>query len=202
MSEEAIEAQVSPAQEAAAGAEPPPPARERHATLSQELTDHQYRYYVLDAPTIADADFDRQLRELEALEAEFPALRTPDSPTQRVGGTFSTFNQKSDTLAKVSEGARIDGGRVEVYANSLETQVNWAGGVAKGKSVGAGVAVAVSNIDRSTRAIIGELADLTGRSDPELRLALTGIVAGAGVVVALRTVQGLMNLGATFSRQR
>ncbi|PWR12933.1 DNA ligase (NAD(+)) LigA [Micromonospora acroterricola] len=90
MSEEQIGQQVSPAQEAAAGAEPTPQARERHATLSRELTEHQYRYYVLDAPTIADAEFDRQLRELEALEEEFPALRTPDSPTQRVGGTFST----------------------------------------------------------------------------------------------------------------
>ncbi|GAA4575775.1 NAD-dependent DNA ligase LigA [Micromonospora coerulea] len=90
VSEEAIPQQVSPAQVAAAGAEPTPEARERHATLSQELTEHQYRYYVLDAPTISDAEFDKQLRELEALEAEFPALRTPDSPTQRVGGTFST----------------------------------------------------------------------------------------------------------------
>ncbi|BCJ58083.1 hypothetical protein Jiend_15050 [Micromonospora endophytica] len=90
MSEEAIDQQVTAAQEAAAGAEPTPQARERHATLSQELTEHQYRYYVLDAPTVSDAEFDRQLRELEALEQEFPALRTPDSPTQRVGGTFST----------------------------------------------------------------------------------------------------------------
>ncbi|MEU8260707.1 NAD-dependent DNA ligase LigA [Micromonospora sp. NPDC048999] len=90
MSDEAVPQAISPAQEAAAGAEPTPEARERHATLSQELTEHQYRYYVLDAPTITDAEFDRQLRELEALEAEYPALRTPDSPTQRVGGTFST----------------------------------------------------------------------------------------------------------------
>ncbi|WP_433391007.1 NAD-dependent DNA ligase LigA [Micromonospora sp. KLBMP9576] len=90
MSEEALSQQVTPAQEAAAGAEPTPDARERHATLSQELTEHQYRYYVLDAPTIPDADFDRQLRELAALEERFPALRTPQSPTQRVGGTFST----------------------------------------------------------------------------------------------------------------
>ncbi|MFY1700814.1 MULTISPECIES: NAD-dependent DNA ligase LigA [Micromonospora] len=90
MSEEAGAAQVSAEQEAAAGAEPPPQARERHATLSQDLTEHQYRYYVLDAPTITDAEFDRQLRELEALEGQYPALRTPDSPTQRVGGTFST----------------------------------------------------------------------------------------------------------------
>ncbi|MFD1086078.1 NAD-dependent DNA ligase LigA [Micromonospora andamanensis] len=89
MSEEAVPQQVDAAQEAA-GPEPTPQARERHTTLSQELTEHQYRYYVLDAPTISDADFDSQLRELEAVEAEFPALRTPDSPTQRVGGTFST----------------------------------------------------------------------------------------------------------------
>nr|WP_091580667.1 NAD-dependent DNA ligase LigA [Micromonospora sediminicola] len=90
MSEEAVPSAVDAAQEAAAGAEPTPEARERHALLSQELTEHQYRYYVLDAPTVTDAEFDRQLRELEALEAEYPALRTPDSPTQRVGGTFST----------------------------------------------------------------------------------------------------------------
>ncbi|MEU7927688.1 NAD-dependent DNA ligase LigA [Micromonospora sp. NPDC049107] len=90
MSEEQIGQRVSPAQEAAAGAEPTPQARERHATLSGELTEHQYRYYVLDSPIITDAEFDKQLRELEALEQEFPALRTPDSPTQRVGGTFST----------------------------------------------------------------------------------------------------------------
>ncbi|WBC14402.1 NAD-dependent DNA ligase LigA [Micromonospora sp. WMMA1998] len=90
MSEEAVPSAVDAAQEAAAGAEPTPEARERHALLSQELTEHQYRYYVLDAPTVTDAEFDKQLRELEALEAEYPALRTPDSPTQRVGGTFST----------------------------------------------------------------------------------------------------------------
>ncbi|MEU4568345.1 NAD-dependent DNA ligase LigA [Micromonospora sp. NPDC023956] len=90
MSEEAIPQHISPEQAAAAGAEPPAGVRDRHATLSQELTDHQYRYYVLDAPTVSDAEFDTLLRELEALEAEYPALRTPDSPTQRVGGTFST----------------------------------------------------------------------------------------------------------------
>ncbi|WP_412740870.1 NAD-dependent DNA ligase LigA [Krasilnikovia sp. MM14-A1259] len=78
------------AQVAAAGAEPPPQASARHAELSDELRGHQYRYYVLDSPTISDAEFDTLLRELEALEGQYPALRTPDSPTQNVGGTFST----------------------------------------------------------------------------------------------------------------
>ena len=50
--------------------------------------------------------------------------------------------------------------------------------------------------------IISELADLTGRSDAELRLVMGGVAAGVGVVVALRTLQGLVDLGATFSRHR
>lgn len=91
MSDEAIPQQVSAAQEAAAGADPGAADRERHAALSTEITDHQYRYYVLDTPSIPDADFDRLLRELEGLEERFPSLRTPESPTQRVGGTFSTL---------------------------------------------------------------------------------------------------------------
>ncbi|MEV6349385.1 NAD-dependent DNA ligase LigA [Actinoplanes sp. NPDC051851] len=78
-------------QVAAAGRDPSPQDSARHAELADEIRGHQYRYYVLDAPTIADAEFDAMLRELEALEAEFPALRTPDSPTQNVGGSFSTL---------------------------------------------------------------------------------------------------------------
>jgi DNA ligase (NAD+) len=82
---------ASAAEEAAAGQEPPSEVRERHATLSADLADHQYRYHVLDAPVISDGEFDTLLRELTALEERYPALRTPDSPTQRVGGTFSTL---------------------------------------------------------------------------------------------------------------
>jgi DNA ligase (NAD+) len=78
------------AAERAAGPEPPVAARGRAATLAKEIEDHRYRYFVLDAPTISDGAFDALVRELETLEAEFPALRTPDSPTQRVGGTYST----------------------------------------------------------------------------------------------------------------
>jgi DNA ligase (NAD+) len=58
----------------------------RHAELVREIEAHNYRYYVLDDPSVTDADFDALLRELRALEAEHPDLVTPDSPTQRVGG--------------------------------------------------------------------------------------------------------------------
>ena len=90
MAEDAIPQQVTAAQEEAAGGQPPPEAQERHAALSQEIDEHQYRYYVLDAPTISDAEYDALMAQLTALEETYPALRTPDSPTQRVGGTYST----------------------------------------------------------------------------------------------------------------
>jgi DNA ligase (NAD+) len=68
----------------------PPEAREEHRALSEEVEDARWRYYVLDDPTLSDADFDRRMRRLEELEERFPELRTPDSPTQKVGGAVST----------------------------------------------------------------------------------------------------------------
>ena len=59
--------------------------RERVGELRRELRFHNYRYYVLDSPVVSDAEYDRLLRELQRLEAQFPELVTADSPTQRVG---------------------------------------------------------------------------------------------------------------------
>ncbi|MET8627456.1 NAD-dependent DNA ligase LigA [Kitasatospora sp. NPDC004669] len=64
----------------------PAEVRRRHAELAGEITDHRARYYEQDAPIVSDAEFDGLMRELEAIEAEHPALITPDSPTQKVGG--------------------------------------------------------------------------------------------------------------------
>jgi DNA ligase (NAD+) len=66
-------------------------ARQRHAELSEKLTDAQYRYHVLDSPTISDADYDQGIRALNEIEDQFPELRTPDSATQKVGGVISTL---------------------------------------------------------------------------------------------------------------
>ncbi|MEZ5541900.1 MAG: NAD-dependent DNA ligase LigA [Pseudomonadota bacterium] len=63
----------------------PPAARQRAQALREQLHEHNYRYYVLDAPTISDARYDTLLRELQDLEAQYPGLLTPDSPSQRVG---------------------------------------------------------------------------------------------------------------------
>ena len=74
-------------------AEPTPvttEARDEHQQLAEEVEEARWRYYVLDSPTLSDADFDQRMRRLEELEEEFPELRTPDSPTQKVGGAVST----------------------------------------------------------------------------------------------------------------
>jgi DNA ligase (NAD+) len=68
----------------------PDEAREEHRRLAEEVDDARWRYYVLDDPTLDDADFDTRLRRLEALEEAHPELRTPNSPTQQVGGAVST----------------------------------------------------------------------------------------------------------------
>lgn len=64
-------------------------ARRRIAALRAEITGHDYRYYVLDDPQIPDAEYDRLMGELKALESAHPELITPDSPTQRVAGAPS-----------------------------------------------------------------------------------------------------------------
>ena len=69
----------------------PADARRRHADLSLEITEADHRYYVLDSPTISDIEYDTKMRELRALEEQYPDLRTPDSPTQTVHGTVSTL---------------------------------------------------------------------------------------------------------------
>ncbi|WP_033321015.1 NAD-dependent DNA ligase LigA [Streptomyces yerevanensis] len=68
----------------------PAEAREKHAQLAEQIEEHRFRYYVKDAPVVSDAEFDQLLRALEALEEEYPELRTPDSPTQKVAGAYET----------------------------------------------------------------------------------------------------------------
>jgi DNA ligase (NAD+) len=61
-------------------------AKQRIGDLRAEIQQHDYRYYVQDAPSVPDAEYDRLMRELQALESEYPEFVTPESPSQRVGG--------------------------------------------------------------------------------------------------------------------
>ena len=85
---------------------------QRIAALSAELSEHFHRYHVLAAPTISDGEFDRLLAELQALEEAHPALKRPDSPTQRVGGAptsdFPTVRHSRPMLSLDNSYSRQD----------------------------------------------------------------------------------------------
>jgi DNA ligase (NAD+) len=76
-------------------------ARHAMSELINEIRDHQFKYYVLDQPTITDAQFDDLLRKLQQLEDKNPELREPDSPTLHVGGGFSTQFEQRDHIEKM-----------------------------------------------------------------------------------------------------
>ena len=75
--------------------------RHRITQLSEEIRDHQFKYYVLDKPTITDGEFDSLLKELQKLEAKHPEFKLPDSPTDQVGGGFATHFQQHDHIEKM-----------------------------------------------------------------------------------------------------
>ncbi|MFJ2759439.1 NAD-dependent DNA ligase LigA [Nocardioides sp. NPDC087217] len=78
-----------------------PEQKNEHQELVEQIEDARYRYFVLDEPTLSDADYDQKWRRINELEEQFPELRTPDSPTQKVGGTFSTEFTAVDHLQRM-----------------------------------------------------------------------------------------------------
>ncbi|MHB1371143.1 MAG: DNA ligase LigA-related protein, partial [Pseudomonadaceae bacterium] len=84
-------------------------AAERIAELRSEIDAHNYRYYVLDEPSVPDAEYDRLFNELKTLEAEHPELVTPESPTRRVGGAaLAAFGQVRHEVPMLSLGNAFD----------------------------------------------------------------------------------------------
>ncbi len=81
----------------------PAEVKQLSSELRTQLQEHNYRYYVLDDPSVPDAEYDRLFRELQALEAQYPELITPDSPTQRVGAEpLASFGQVRHTVPMLS----------------------------------------------------------------------------------------------------
>lgn len=98
--------------------------RERHQKLAQEIEEHRFRYYVKDAPTISDAEFDTLLRELMALEEAHPELRTPDSPTQKVAGFYQTeFTSVKHLERMLSLDNAFDYAELDAWADRVAKEV-------------------------------------------------------------------------------
>ena len=116
-------------------------AAQRILHLRTELDGHNYRYYVLDEPSIPDAEYDRLFRELQALEREHPQLVTPQSPTQRVGGeALSAFGEVRHEVPMLSLGNAFE----EVELRAFDRSVQSGLGLAAADLFGAGSAVAYS----------------------------------------------------------
>lgn len=104
-------------------------AAQRIAALRQELDAHNYRYYVLDEPSVPDAEYDRLFRELQALEAEHPELVTPDSPTQRVGGeALSAFGEVRHEVPMLSLGNAFEDEDLRAFDRSVQSGLGLSGG--------------------------------------------------------------------------
>ncbi|MEU5702545.1 NAD-dependent DNA ligase LigA [Streptomyces aurantiacus] len=120
------DAQTAPAAAAAAGPAPSE-AREKHAQLAEQIEEHRFRYYRKDAPVVSDADFDKLLRTLEALEDEYPELRTPDSPTQKVSGAdaadFTTFTAVQHRERMLSLDNAFDDEELAAWADRVAKEV-------------------------------------------------------------------------------
>ncbi len=97
----------------------------RIATLCQQLDEANYRYYVLDDPSLTDADYDRRLRELQALEAGHPELAQVDSPTQRVGSAPSgAFAPVRHALPMLSLGNAFTADEVADFVRRIEHKLD------------------------------------------------------------------------------
>jgi DNA ligase (NAD+) len=103
--------------------EAPPEVRERHAALSNEIEEHRAKYY-LGSSVISDADFDALMHELQAIEEQYNELRTPDSPTQKVGVPISTlFAPIEHPMRMESLGNAFSAEQMEAWAKRLEREV-------------------------------------------------------------------------------
>jgi DNA ligase (NAD+) len=90
--------------------------KKRVEKLREEIEYHNYRYYVLDQPEISDAEYDRLMRELERIEEQYPELRTPNSPTQRVGASpLEAFEIVRHTLPMLSLANAFDENEVRDF---------------------------------------------------------------------------------------
>ncbi|MDR3082268.1 MAG: NAD-dependent DNA ligase LigA, partial [Streptomyces sp.] len=106
----------------------PAEAREQHAQLAERIEEHRFRYYVKDAPVVSDAEFDRLLRSLEALEERYPELRTPDSPTQKVAGAYETeFTAVEHRARMLSLDNAFDDAELAAWTDRIAKEVGTSG---------------------------------------------------------------------------
>ena len=156
-----------------------PSDEQRIAELRAELNAHNIAYYVNDAPTITDAEYDALFRELAQLEAQHPECITPDSPTQRVGGApLPQFDKVRHAVPMLSLANAFSTGEVQAF----DARVRDGLGVADGVSIEYAVEVKFDGLAISLRYEQGVLVQAATRGDGE---------TGEDVTANVRTIRSI-----------
>lgn len=151
-------------------------AEQRIAELRQLIESHNYRYYVLDDPEVPDAEYDRLMRELQALEADYPDLVSSESPSQRVGGqAMAGFDEIRHRVPMLSLGNAFSEAEVTDFFNRLAKALEHEDIVFAAEPKLDGVAIALTYTD-------GALATAATRGDGE---------RGEDVTANVRTIRAI-----------
>ena len=136
--------------------------QERIAYLSKTLDEHNYNYYVLNAPTIDDREFDRLMHELEQLEAEYPQFASPDSPTRHVGSDINhAFVQVEHTYPMLSLSNTYSIEEVAAFYERVRLETEAFGGMVRQAEFGAEVELELLFPEKQAKPFLDRLTDLT-----------------------------------------
>ncbi|UOD49826.1 NAD-dependent DNA ligase LigA [Orrella daihaiensis] len=161
----------------------PEDVKARAKQLGEQLEKHNYAYYVLDAPTVSDAEFDRLMRELQAIEAQYPELQTPDSPTQRVGGrALDAFNSVRHAVPMLSLGNAFDDEEVTAFDQRVSQTLRQAGQMPDSGSVEYFCELKLDGLALSLRYENGLLTQAATRGDGQ---------TGEDVTANVRTIRSI-----------
>ncbi len=169
----------------------PDSVQARVKELADLLAQHNHNYYVLDAPTVSDAEFDALMRELQQLEAHYPELQTPDSPTQRVGGVaLAAFESVRHVVPMLSLGNAFDDEEVAAFDQRVSQTLRQAGQMPASGRVGYFCELKLDGLALSLRYENGLLVQAATRGDGQ---------SGEDVTSNVRTIRSVplrLNAGA------
>jgi DNA ligase (NAD+) len=158
-------------------------AQEEIARLRLEIEQHNYRYYVEDAPVVSDAEYDALMRRLMALEAEHPELVTPESPTQRVGAApLAAFGAVTHAVPMLSLGNAFDEDEVRAFDKRVTDTLRSAGLLGPADQVDYFCELKLDGLAISLRYENGKLVQAATRGDGQ---------TGEDVTANIRTIRSI-----------
>ena len=156
---------------------------DRAQWLRAQIETHNHAYYVLDAPSVPDAEYDALMRELQALESAHPELITPESPTQRVGATpLAAFGSVTHAVSMLSLGNAFETQEVQAFDKRIADTLSAAGKLPAGQQVEYFCELKLDGLAISLRYERGVLVQAATRGDGQ---------TGEDVTANIRTIKSI-----------